>query len=102
MALFGRLDEIPQVVTAGVRFVPAAVLAALVLPSFVALDASSFAPDKFIASAGAAGVAALAGCMGGTNSGSGSESGSESQGATTGLPQQSDRYCSRCSTSGQS
>ncbi|WP_363466696.1 PhnD/SsuA/transferrin family substrate-binding protein [Halogeometricum borinquense] len=42
----------------------------------------------FIASAGAAGVAALAGCMGGTNSGSGSESGSESQGATTGSANQ--------------
>ncbi|WP_420181965.1 AzlD domain-containing protein [Haloarcula sp. KBTZ06] len=57
IALFGRLDEIPPVVERVLRFVPAAVLAALVLPSFVTLDASSFAADKFVAGALAAGVA---------------------------------------------
>jgi branched-subunit amino acid transport protein len=34
----GRVDEIPPVVERTLRFVPAAVLAALVLPSIVALD----------------------------------------------------------------
>ena len=57
IALFGRLDEIPPVVERVLRFVPAAVLAALVLPSFVTLDAGSFAADKFVAGALAAGVA---------------------------------------------
>ena len=57
IALFGRLDEIPPVVERVLRFVPAAVLAALVLPSFLTLDASSFAADKFVAGALAAGVA---------------------------------------------
>lgn len=57
IALFGQLDEIPPSVERVLRFVPAAVLAALVLPSFVTLDASSFAADKFVAGALAAGVA---------------------------------------------
>jgi branched-subunit amino acid transport protein len=57
IALFGRLDEIPPGVERVLRFVPAAVLAALVLPSFVTLDASSFATDKFIAGTLAAAVA---------------------------------------------
>ncbi|MFB6224169.1 MAG: AzlD domain-containing protein [Haloarcula sp.] len=57
IALFGRLDEIPPGVKRVLRFVPAAVLAALVLPSFVTLDASSFAADKLVAGALAAGVA---------------------------------------------
>ncbi|MDS0220623.1 AzlD domain-containing protein [Haloarcula sp. S1AR25-5A] len=57
IALFGRLDEIPPGVERLLRFVPAAVLAALVLPSFVTLDAAAFAPDKFVAGALAAGVA---------------------------------------------
>jgi len=57
IALFGRLDEIPPSVERVLRFVPAAVLAALVLPSFVTLDAGSFAIDKFVAGTLAAGVA---------------------------------------------
>lgn len=57
IALFGRLDEIPPGVERLLRFVPAAVLAALVLPSFVTLDAAAFAADKFVAGALAAGVA---------------------------------------------
>ena len=36
IGLFGYLDEIPPRVKHGLRFVPAAVLAALVLPSFTA------------------------------------------------------------------
>ncbi|MDT3436117.1 AzlD domain-containing protein [Haloarcula sp. 1CSR25-25] len=57
IALFGRLEEIPPGVERPLRFVPAAVLAALVLPSFVTLDAANFATDKFVAGALAAGVA---------------------------------------------
>lgn len=38
VALFGYLDEIPTGVRRALRFVPAAVLAALVVPSIVALD----------------------------------------------------------------
>ena len=57
IALFGRLEEIPPGVERLLRFVPAAVLAALVLPSFVTLDAANFATDKFVAGALAAGVA---------------------------------------------
>lgn len=57
IALFGRLDDIPPGIERVLRFVPAAVLAALVLPSFVTLDAGSFTIDKFIAGTLAAGVA---------------------------------------------
>ena len=57
IALFGRLDEIPPGIERLLRFVPAAVLAALVLPSFVTLDPGTFAADKFVAGALAAGVA---------------------------------------------
>jgi branched-subunit amino acid transport protein len=59
IALFGRLDEIPTGVERALRFVPAAVLAALVLPSFVTLgpEAGGLAIDRLIAGGIAAGVA---------------------------------------------
>jgi len=59
IALFGRLAEIPPGLERALRFVPAAVLAALVLPSFVTLgpDAGGLAMDRLIAGAVAAGVA---------------------------------------------
>jgi branched-subunit amino acid transport protein len=57
IALFGYLDEIPPRVERPLRYVPAAVLAALVLPSFVALDASGLAADKVVAGAVASAVA---------------------------------------------
>jgi branched-subunit amino acid transport protein len=57
IALFGYLDEIPSRVERPLRYVPAAVLAALVLPSFVALDASGLAADKLVAGAVASAVA---------------------------------------------
>jgi branched-subunit amino acid transport protein len=38
IALFGRLDEVPDGVERALRFVPAAVLAALVVPQFVYTD----------------------------------------------------------------
>ncbi len=59
IALFGYLDEIPPQVERGLRFVPAAVLAALVLPSFVTLEpgAGGLAVDKLAAGITAGGVA---------------------------------------------
>ena len=57
IALFGYLDEIPPNLKRALRYVPAAVLAALVLPSFVALDASGLAADKVVAGAVASAVA---------------------------------------------
>lgn len=59
IGLFGYLDEIPPQVERGLRFVPAAVLAALVAPSFVTLDpgAGGVAVDKLAAGLVAAGVA---------------------------------------------
>ena len=59
IALFGRLDEIPPQVERGLRYVPAAVLAALVVPAFVTLqpDAGGLALDKLVAGGLAAAVA---------------------------------------------
>lgn len=59
ISLFGYLDEIPPQVVRGLRFVPAAVLAALVLPSFVTLEpgASGIAVDTLAAGVVAFGVA---------------------------------------------
>jgi len=59
IGLFGYLDEIPTQIEHALRFVPAAVLAALVLPSFITLDpgAGGVALDKLAAGLVAAGVA---------------------------------------------
>jgi branched-subunit amino acid transport protein len=50
IALFGYLDEIPPNLQRALRYVPAAVLAALVLPSFVTLEpgAGGLAADKLV------------------------------------------------------
>jgi branched-subunit amino acid transport protein len=57
--LFGYLDEIPAGIERGLRFVPAAVLAALVLPSLVTVEpgAGGVAVDKLAAGLVAGGVA---------------------------------------------
>ncbi|WP_262177502.1 AzlD domain-containing protein [Haloarcula laminariae] len=59
IGLFGYLDEIPPEITRTLRFVPAAVLAALVLPSFITLEPGTggIAVDKLIAGGIAGGVA---------------------------------------------
>jgi branched-subunit amino acid transport protein len=57
IALFGYLDEIPTGLERTLRYVPAAVLGALVAPSFITLDASGFAVDTFVAGALATAVA---------------------------------------------
>ncbi|MFC7135037.1 MULTISPECIES: AzlD domain-containing protein [Salinibaculum] len=59
IALFGYFEDIPPRLERALRYVPAAVLAALVLPSFVALDAGGAGPevDRLAAGALAAGVA---------------------------------------------
>ncbi|MFD1586153.1 AzlD domain-containing protein [Halorientalis brevis] len=59
IALFGRLDEIPTGLERALRYVPAAVLAALVLPAFVTVHPGSgdLALDKLLAG-GAAGAVA--------------------------------------------
>jgi branched-subunit amino acid transport protein len=59
IALFGRIDEIPSLLGRALRYVPPAVLAALVLPAFVTLGAGStgVAPDKLAAGAFASAVA---------------------------------------------
>lgn len=59
IGLFGYLDEIPTHVERGLRFVPAAVLAALVLPSFITPEpgAGGVAVDKLAAGLIAGGVA---------------------------------------------
>jgi branched-subunit amino acid transport protein len=59
IGLFGYLDEIPSRIEHGLRFVPAAVLAALVLPSFVTLEpgAGGVAIDTLAAGIVASGVA---------------------------------------------
>lgn len=59
IGLFGYLDEIPPQLQRGLRFVPAAVLAALVLPSFITLEpgAGGVATDKLAAGIVAGGVA---------------------------------------------
>ena len=59
ISLFGYLDEIPSQIQRVLRYVPAAVLAALVLPSFVTLEPGSggVAVDKLAAGIVAGGVA---------------------------------------------
>lgn len=59
IGLFGYLDAIPPRIEHGLRFVPAAVLAALVLPSFITLEpgAGGVAVDKLAAGIVAGGVA---------------------------------------------
>lgn len=59
IALFGYLDDIPPGVERALRFVPAAVLAALVIPSFLSLEAglAGIELDKLVAGALATGVA---------------------------------------------
>lgn len=59
IGLFGYLDEIPTRIKRVLRFVPAAVLAALVLPSFITLEpgAGGLAIDKLAAGLIAVGVA---------------------------------------------
>lgn len=56
VALFGYVEDIPRGVERALRYVPAAVLAALVLPAFVTLDAG-LAADKLVAGALAVAVA---------------------------------------------
>jgi branched-subunit amino acid transport protein len=46
IGLFGYLDEIPPRLERALRYVPAAVLAALVVPSFVTLTGTGLAVDK--------------------------------------------------------
>ncbi|WP_049983597.1 AzlD domain-containing protein [Halorubrum sp. BV1] len=58
--LFGRIDEVPQSVTRTLRYVPPAVLAALVFPDFVTLESSmvaTLADERLIAGAVAGAVA---------------------------------------------
>ncbi|WP_136717590.1 AzlD domain-containing protein [Halorientalis salina] len=58
IALFGRLDEIPPRLERALRYVPAAVLAALVAPAFVTLQAETgLAVDKLVAGGFAGAVA---------------------------------------------
>jgi branched-subunit amino acid transport protein len=59
IALFGRLDDVPVGIERALRFVPAAVLAALVLPSFVTVGATAGGPavDRLVGGALAAAVA---------------------------------------------
>ncbi|USZ69264.1 AzlD domain-containing protein [Halorussus salilacus] len=60
IALFGRLDDVPEGVERALRFVPAAVLAALVAPDLVYADgAVAFTPanPRLLAGAVAAAVA---------------------------------------------
>ncbi|TKX77580.1 AzlD domain-containing protein [Halorubrum sp. SD626R] len=58
--LFGRIDEVPQSVKRTLRYVPPAVLAALVFPDFVTLESSliaTLADERLIAGAVAGAVA---------------------------------------------
>jgi branched-subunit amino acid transport protein len=59
IALFGYLDEVPSGVERGLRYVPAAVLAALVLPAFVTVRPGSgaLALDRLVAGGLAGAVA---------------------------------------------
>lgn len=59
IALFGRLDDIPPRVQRALRYVPAAVLAALVAPALVTTqpDAGGLAIGRLVAGAVAAGIA---------------------------------------------
>lgn len=56
IALFGRFDEIPPGIERALRYVPAAVLAALVVPAFVNLQ-GGFDPAKLLAGGLAGAVA---------------------------------------------
>jgi branched-subunit amino acid transport protein len=58
--LFGRIDTVPPRVTRALRYVPAAVLAALVVPAVVAVEptvAGTLTADRFLAGTVAAVVA---------------------------------------------
>jgi branched-subunit amino acid transport protein len=58
--LFGRIDTVPPRVTRALRYVPAAVLAALVVPAVVSVEATvvgTLTTDRLLAGAVAAGVA---------------------------------------------
>ena len=58
--LFGRIDTVPPAVTRALRYVPAAVLAALVVPAVVSVEPSAvetLTADRFLAGAVAALVA---------------------------------------------
>lgn len=59
IALFGYLDEIPSQIKRVLRFVPAAVLAALVLPSLITMEPETggVAVDKLVAGLVAGAVA---------------------------------------------
>jgi branched-subunit amino acid transport protein len=58
--LFGRIDAVPPAVTRALRYVPAAVLAALVVPSVVTVEPTAvgtLTTDRFLAGTAAALVA---------------------------------------------
>jgi branched-subunit amino acid transport protein len=59
IALFGRLDDIPESVERALRFVPAAVLGALVVPALVTVPpaGSGLQPDRLVGGGLAAVVA---------------------------------------------
>ncbi len=59
IALFGRVDEVPAMVERALRFVPPAVLAALVAPAVIVVrpEAGGLAVDRLLAGGLAAGVA---------------------------------------------
>jgi branched-subunit amino acid transport protein len=57
IGLFGYFEDIPPRLERALRYVPAAVLAALVLPSFLTLDTGALAMDKLVAGALAVTVA---------------------------------------------
>lgn len=59
IALFGYLDEVPDIVERALRYVPPAVLAALTVPALVVVqpDTGTLALDRLLAGAFAAGVA---------------------------------------------
>lgn len=59
IALFGRMDDVPSTVKRTLRFVPPAVLAALVFPAFITGSPTTgdLAVDKLVAGGLAAGVA---------------------------------------------
>ena len=58
--LFGRIDAVPPAVTRALRYVPAAVLAALVVPSVVSVEPTlvgTFTADRLLAGVAATVVA---------------------------------------------
>lgn len=59
IALFGYVDEIPSTLERVLRYVPPAVLGALVIPAFVTIDpgAGGLEADKLVAGVAATGVA---------------------------------------------